>query len=93
MIEELITDEWLLYQKGKEYNQSKGLFEDTDRNNRFYDGDQWQGLESGGIEPVTKNIIKPIVKYKVGNVTSSDFAIILPLIPKIIGFALSSGLA
>ncbi len=70
-----VTDLWLLYQKGIEFNESRKMYSDTDRNYRFYNEDQWQGLESGAIEPVTYNIIKPIVKYKVGIINSNEFAI------------------
>lgn len=74
-IEEEITDVWALYEKGLWFNQSRGLFSDTDRNYRFYNEDQWKGLESGTIEPVVYNIIKPIVKYKVGTINANEFAI------------------
>ena len=75
MIEEKITDLWYQYQKGLSFNQKRGVFADTDRNFRFYNEDQWKGLESGGIEPVVFNIIKPIVKYKNGIINSNEFAI------------------
>ncbi len=75
MIEEKITDLWYQYQKGLSFNQQQGIFADTDRNFRFYNEDQWKGLESGGIEPVVFNIIKPIVKYKNGIINSNEFAI------------------
>lgn len=75
MIEEKITDLWYQYQKGLSFNQQRGIFADTDRNFRFYNEDQWKGLESGGIEPVVFNIIKPIVKYKNGIINSNEFAI------------------
>ena len=75
MNEEKITDLWYQYQKGLSFNQKRGVFADTDRNFRFYNEDQWKGLESGGIEPVVFNIIKPIVKYKNGIINSNEFAI------------------
>lgn len=68
---EITTDEWKLYEKGKNYNEKRGLYADTDRNFRFYNEDQWDGLKSGSIAPVTYNVIKPIVKYKVGNLLTN----------------------
>lgn len=77
MIEEEIktTDIWNLYEKGVAFNRLRGLYTDTDRNYRFYNGDQWQNLESGSIQPVSLNIIKPIVKYKVGTINANLWAI------------------
>lgn len=71
----ITTSIWNLYEKGHNFNSTKGIFYDTDRNYRFYNENQWQGLESGPIEPITFNIIKPIVKYKVGTINLNEFAI------------------
>lgn len=69
------TSLWNLYERGVSFNRSRGLYTNTDKNYRFYNGDQWSGLQSGGIEPVSLNIIKPIVKYKVGTINSNMWAI------------------
>ena len=58
------TDIWELYEKGRNYHRRTGLYIDTDRNYRMYNGDQWGGAKLGDVEPVQKNFIKPIVKYK-----------------------------
>jgi hypothetical protein len=65
------TDIWQLYEKGVNYNRKKGLYEDTDKNFRFYNGNQWYGLKSGTIEPIVFNIIQPIVKYKTGTINAN----------------------
>ena len=52
-----------------------GMFTDTDRNHRMYNGDQWNGLKVEGIEKVQYNFIKPIVKYKTGIIMTNLFAI------------------
>lgn len=73
--EEQVTHLWYLYSKGKDYLMSRNVYTETDENYRYYNEDQWNGLESGSIEPVTFNIIKPVVKYKVGTINANLFAI------------------
>ena len=67
------TTIWNLYEKGRNYNTSLSLYSDTDRNYRMYNGNQWAGLKIKGIEPIQLNIIKPIVKYKVGVINSNYY--------------------
>lgn len=60
------TTAWQLYEHGRNYHRMMGIYTDTDKNYRFYNGNQWEGAKLGDAEPVQKNFIKPIVKYKVG---------------------------
>lgn len=69
------TSVWQLYNKGQNYHRLTGIYTDTDKNYRFYNGDQWQGAKLGDVEPVQKNFIRPIVRYKVGVVHDNLFAI------------------
>ena len=69
------TPIWALYEKGRNYHRQTNIYVDTDRNYRFYGGDQWGGAKLGDVEPVQKNFIKPIVKYKVSVIHSNLYAI------------------
>lgn len=69
------TELWNLYEKGANYNRLMNMYSDTDKNFRFFNGDQWQGLKSGGIAPVVYNVIKPIVKHHVGTINENLWAI------------------
>ena len=72
MIEEIKTTEiWNLYETGINFNRTRNMYFDTDRNFRFYNGNQWNGLKSGNIEPITLNIIQPIIKYKVSTINAN----------------------
>jgi len=70
------TNEWQLLEKGKNYLRLKNVFSDVDLCNRFFNGDQWAGLKSGSVRPITYNVIKPIVKYKIGVVNSNGYDIV-----------------
>ena len=69
------TPIWRLYEKGRNYHRQTGIYVDTDRNYRMYNGNQWEGAKLGDVEPVQKNFIKPIVKYKVSVIHDNLYAI------------------
>jgi hypothetical protein len=70
------TDIWNLYEQGRNYARLIGMYNDTDRNHRFYNDDQWAGVKLKGIEPVSLNIVAPIIKTKVGRITSNIMTIV-----------------
>jgi len=74
--EENVTKVWVEYQKGVMFNRSHNLYTDTDKNYNFYHGNQWEGAKLGDIQPVVFNIVKPIVKYKLGVITQNHYEII-----------------
>ena len=69
------TPIWGLYEKGRNYHRRIGIYADTDKNYRFYNGNQWEGAKLGDVEPVQKNFIKPIVKYKVSVIHDNLYAV------------------
>lgn len=69
------TPIWELYEKGRNYHRHTGIYVDTDRNYRMYNGNQWEHAKLGDVEPVQKNFIKPIVKYKVSVIHDNLYAI------------------
>ncbi len=66
---------WRLFEKGRNYQRQMGMLADTDRNYRMYNGNQWDGAKLGDVEPVQKNFIKPIVKYKISVIHDNLYAI------------------
>ena len=69
------TPIWGLYEKGRNYHRRTGIYVDTDRNYAMYNGNQWQNAKLGDVEPVQKNFIKPIVKYKISVIHDNLYAI------------------
>lgn len=69
------TPIWELYEKGRNYHRQTEIYTDTDKNYRMYNGDQWNGAKLGDAEPVQKNFIKPIVKYKVSVIHDNLYAV------------------
>ncbi len=70
------TEIWELYEKGRNYHRRTGIYNDTDRNYRMYNGNQWEGAKLGDVEPVQKNFIKPIVKYKCSVIHDNLYAVV-----------------
>lgn len=65
------TSEWELYEKGREYHHSIGLYEKVNANERFYRGDQWEGVQSGGLPTPVFNIFRRIIDFFTSTVLSS----------------------
>ena len=74
--DENVTDVWRDYDKGRMYNRTHGIYDDTEKNYNFYHGNQWEGAKLGDIQPIVFNIIKPIVKYKLGVITQNRYEIV-----------------
>lgn len=67
---------WALYRKGVEHHNLLNLYEQTERAYRFYEGDQWYGLESGGEELPFYNFIRPVVNYRSSMVSMNNMTVV-----------------
>jgi len=76
MEDNAITSVWEDFEKGRSYNRTKNIYADTEKNYDFYYGNQTKNLNIGKETPVVFNIIKSIVKYKLGVVNSNAYAIV-----------------
>lgn len=66
-----------LYDKGKEYNDKLNLSDTVEKNRNFYQGKQWEGLDTEGLKPIIINIIRPIVQMKAASIMSEDISFIV----------------
>jgi hypothetical protein len=64
------TKDWQLYKDGIDYKSSLNLFATTNRNERFYAGHHWDGVDTGGLPQVRLNVTKRIVNWKVSQIMS-----------------------
>lgn len=64
------TEDWAQYLAGIDYKNKLNLFKNSDRNERFYAGHHWDGVDTGGLPQVRLNITKRIVNWKVSQVMS-----------------------
>lgn len=74
--DEIVTGVWSDFEKGRIYNRMKKVYDDTEKNYDFYYGNQTKYLNIGKETPVVLNIIKSIVKYKLGVVNSNAYSIV-----------------
>lgn len=70
MDEREYTADWQLYKDGIDYKSSINLFATTNRNERFYAGHHWDGVNTGGLPQVRLNVTKRIVNWKVSQIMS-----------------------
>lgn len=68
------TDAWKRYQSGKDYNYKINYYDDVDKNEAFYAGDQWRGLKSKGMPTPVFNIFKRITNFFISWIMSSNIS-------------------
>ena len=58
-----------------DYKYSINLFETVKRNNNFYHDKQWEGVNAPNLDKPVFNILKPSVRYFVGQLVSDDIGV------------------
>ncbi len=66
---------WNEYESALAVHTKLGIDSDTQKAYRFYEGDQWHGLESGGEQMPVYNFISPVVRYKTAMVAQNSISI------------------
>ena len=70
------------YRQATDYKRqlgSRGLYEQTRINERFYSGDQWYGVNCGDSRPLVRyNVIKRIGDYKMAVVGAQPVSVRFP---------------
>jgi hypothetical protein len=77
------TTEWQQYIDGQEYNTRVGLYENGNKNERFYAGDQWAGVQANGLPTPVFNIFKRIINYFIATIMSQNVS--MQFVPENVG--------
>ena len=77
------TDEYRQYQAGIDYNHKVDLYQTVNKNERFYAGDQWNGVVSNGLPTPVFNILKRIINHFVSTILSQNTT--LHFVPEAVG--------
>lgn len=60
--------------RGKGYNSAIDLYANVDRNEAFYTGDQWRGVNAPDVDKPIINVLQRVVSMFVAKVAADDFA-------------------
>lgn len=66
---------WELFERGREGHRMNGIYNDSEICHRFYEGDQWHGVEGGEEMPIL-NFIKPVGRYKISSIAQNQTRIV-----------------
>ena len=65
------------YSRGVSYNRRMGLYEQVKKNENFYIGKQWEGLNAPDLPKPVINVLKRVVSYFISMIVSDDVGISL----------------
>lgn len=66
---------WQEYEKGLAFNQSLELYETVKKNENFFIGKQWEGLNAPDLEKPVLNFLKRVITYFLSMLVSDDVGI------------------
>ncbi len=63
---------WDEYQQGIMYKTNLDLYDTVERNENFYNGNQWEGVIAPNLPKPVFNFLKPVVNYYIAMLISDD---------------------
>lgn len=63
---------WRQFEAGREYNRRIGLYENYMQCERFYRGDQWKSVVSGGLPTPVFNYVRRIADYYISQISKDN---------------------
>lgn len=69
------------FAKAFEFNQQIGLYDTVEVNEKFFIGNQWEGIQANGLPTPTQNFLKQVVNFQVSTITSDNLAMQVSPLP------------
>ncbi len=66
---------WNEYQKGIAYNNSIDLYENVKKNENFFIGRQWEGLNAPDLAKPVINVLRRVVNYFISMIVADDIGV------------------
>lgn len=63
------------YEKAKAFNQQINLYDTVEKNENFYAGEQWKGVNAPDLDKPVFNILKRVISYFIAMLVSDDIAV------------------
>ena len=74
---------WKEYQNGVSYNNGLELYDKIKKNENFYSGNQWEGVNAPNMDKPVFNILKRVINYFIANLVSDKIGIHFSLINRV----------
>lgn len=66
---------WGEFVRAKRFNDAIGLYDTVEKNEHFYIGEQWHGVNAPDLDQPVMNMLSRVVKYFVASVMSDDIGV------------------
>ena len=66
---------WSEFVRARHFNDAIGLYDTVEKNEHFYIGDQWHGVNAPDLDQPVMNMLSRVVKYFVASVMSDDIGV------------------
>lgn len=66
---------WKHFDKGYNFNEQIGLYDQVTVNENFFIGNQWEGVEANGLPTPTYNMFKRVINFQVSTITSDNLTL------------------
>ena len=63
-----------LYDKGVQFNTQIGLYDTITKNENFFIGKQWEGVESNGLPTPVFNFLKRVTLFQIATISSDNIS-------------------